>query len=215
MFVADGTVVIPPVLYPRITPEKLVEWMMERLLLSSSVMRAVDRNAILSNPELEEWCTQIRQKYGRMRLKTSMDDCYGKIENPLDLPEAQKIIAQMELPKGVQFQMNSDISVYHNKTEPYWSIFLDRGQDPYPPFVISCDNKWQCLNSLLIVLADSLVPELAKGDMVKMYSLELMIKRALIDSDDYYELYKSRQNCLHVLYGGDWDLVKWEFVRFS
>ena len=47
VFVADGTVVIPPVLYPRITPEKLVEWMMERLLLSSSVMKAIDRNAIL------------------------------------------------------------------------------------------------------------------------------------------------------------------------
>lgn len=141
VFVSDGTVVIPPVLYPRITPEKLVDWMMERLLLSSSVMKAIDRNAILSNPELEEWCTHIRQKYGRMRLKTSMDDCYGKIENPLDLPEAQEIIAQMELLKGVQFQMNSDISVYHNKTEPHWSIILDRGQDPYPPFVISCDNK--------------------------------------------------------------------------
>ena len=121
----------------------------------------------------------------------------------------------MLLPEGVRLQMSGDISVYHKKTEPYWTIILDRGQDPYPPFVISCDNKWQCLNSLLIVLADSLVPELAKGDMVKMYSLELMIKRALIDSDDYYELYKSRQNCLHVLYGGDWDLVKWEFVRFS
>ena len=115
-----------------------------------------------------------------------MDDCYGKIENPLDLPEAQEIIAQMELPKGVQFQMNSDISVYHNKTEPHWSIILDRGQDPYPPFVISCDNKRQCLNSLLNVLAGLLVPKLAKGDMVKKYSLELNIKRALIGSDRRY-----------------------------
>ena len=106
-------------------------------------------------------------------------------------------------------------NVYHKKTEPYWTIILDRGQDPYPPFVISCDNKWQCLNSLLKVLADSLVSDLANGDMAKMFGLELMIKRALIDSDDFYELYKSKQICLHELYGGKWFLVNWEFVRFS
>lgn len=36
---ADGTVMIPLVLYPRITPEKLVEWMKERLLLPSSIIK--------------------------------------------------------------------------------------------------------------------------------------------------------------------------------